>query len=60
MNERDLYQELRTMGFTSDQCSEILDWTEKLPIKKHRNIIVDVSIEQGVVEIKHHVEYWPG
>lgn len=33
MKERDLYQELRTMGFTSDQCSEILDWTEKLPIK---------------------------
>lgn len=29
--KRDLWQELRSKGFTSDQCSDIMEWIKTLP-----------------------------
>lgn len=29
---RDIYQELRTIGLTSDQCCDVMDLIRKLPI----------------------------
>lgn len=51
MTERDLYAELRTLGFTSDQCCKILDWTERLPMI----VYVDstkVSVTQGIIKVE--------
>jgi hypothetical protein len=53
---RDLFAELRMMGFTSDQCSEILDWTEKLPIHIMGVDCTKVSIQQGIVKVEKNEE----
>lgn len=55
--QRDLYAELRSLGsMTSDQCCEVLDWTEKLPIQIIGLNNVKVSIVQGVIRIEpNHV-----
>lgn len=53
---RDLFTELRAMGFTSDQCCEILDWTEKLPIQIMGLEYTKVSIQQGVVKVEKYEE----
>ncbi len=51
--ERDLYNELRIMGLTSDQCSDILDWTEKLPINILQGIVnTKVSVKQGLIIVE--------
>lgn len=50
--KRDLYQELRTLGFTSDQCCQILDWTENLPIiLSHQTKDVRLTISQGIISV---------
>jgi hypothetical protein len=55
--QRDLYAELRSSGsMTSDQCCEVLDWTEKLPIQIIGLNNVKVSIVQGVIRVEpNHV-----
>lgn len=53
---RDLFAELRMMGFTSDQCSDILDWTEKLPIHIIELENTKVYIQQGVVKVEKNEE----
>lgn len=53
---RDLFAELRRMGFTSDQCSDILDWTEKLPIHIIELENTKVSIQQGIVKVEKNEE----
>lgn len=48
--ERDLRIELINKGFTQEQVSLILDWTETLPIRiYHKN--TTVKIEQGIVRV---------
>jgi len=49
---RDLSRELRDMGFTTDQCCEILNWTEKLPIHIIELENTKVYIQQGVVKVE--------
>lgn len=51
MIERDLYAELRTLGFTSDQCCEILDWTERLPMIVYTDN-TKVSVKQGIIKVE--------
>jgi hypothetical protein len=55
--QRDLYAELRSLGsMTSDQCCEVLDWTEKLPIRILGLSNVKVSVVQGVITVEpNHV-----
>ena len=55
--QRDLYAELRSLGsMTSDQCCEVLDWTEKLPIQIIGLNNIKVSIVQGVIRVEpNHV-----
>lgn len=54
--KRDLFAELRAIGLTSDQCCEILDWTEKLPIHISGLNYTKVSVEQGLIKIEPRVE----
>lgn len=51
--QRDLFEELRSLGsMTSQQCCEVLDWTEKLPIQILGLSNVKVSVVQGVITIE--------
>ena len=37
--ERDLYQELRSIGLTHDQVSEVLKWVDTLPMNcEYKNL----------------------
>jgi len=49
---RDLFRDLTSMGFTSDQCEKIIKWTETLPIHILGVDNIKVYIEQGVVKIE--------
>jgi hypothetical protein len=48
---RDLYGELRIIGLTHDQCSDVMDWLEKLPIEVYGSNI-SVNIEHGIIKVK--------
>jgi hypothetical protein len=49
---RDLFRDLTSIGFTSDQCVEIINWTETLPIHILGVDNIKVSIEQGVIKVE--------
>jgi len=48
--ERDLYQELRSIGLTHDQVSEVLKWVDTIPIHVSGENI-HVRVENGIVKI---------
>jgi hypothetical protein len=55
VKQRDIYQELRFIGLTHDQCSEVMDLIDTLPIeiKGVDNIKISVSNGRITVEPNH-------
>jgi hypothetical protein len=53
---RDLFRDLTSMGFTSDQCEKIIKWTETLPIHILGVENTKVSIEKGVIKVEKNEE----
>ena len=49
---RDLYLELRTIGLTIGQCSEVLEWINTLPIRITGNNHT-VKIEDGIITVSN-------
>jgi len=53
MKQRDIYQELRTIGLTHDQCSEVMDLINTLPIQILEGITdTKVSILDGIIKVE--------
>jgi hypothetical protein len=47
---RDIYQELRTIGLTFDQCNEVLELMADLPVMKEAGTAdVNVNISEGII-----------
>jgi hypothetical protein len=53
--ERDLYQELRSIGLTHDQVSEVLKWVDTIPIHVSGGNI-HVRVENGIVKLNQNKE----
>ena len=47
---RQLYHDLRMKGFTPEQASFILSWTESLPVHI-TGTCINIRIEQGIISI---------
>lgn len=51
--ERDIYTELRVIGLTSEQCSDVLDLIGTLPIEIKEGVNnIKVNISSGVITIE--------
>jgi len=54
--QRDIWQELRYIGLTSDQCSEVLELIDTLPIQVKGVDNIKVSILHGIITVEpNHV-----
>ena len=55
--QRDIYQELRVIGLTHDQCSDVMDLIDTLPI--HIKDCINntkVSVSNGIITVEpNHV-----
>lgn len=51
--QRDIYQELRAIGLTSDQCSDVMDLIDTLPIHIKTGVYnVKVNLSNGIITIE--------
>ena len=55
--QRDIYQELRVVGLTHDQCSDVMDLIDTLPIHIKDGINnTKVSVSNGIITVEpNHV-----
>lgn len=55
--QRDIYQELRVIGLTHDQCSDVMDLIDTLPIHIKEDINnTKVSVSNGIITVEpNHV-----
>ena len=55
--QRDIYQELRFIGLTHDQCSDVMDLIDTLPIHIKDGINnTKVSVSNGIITVEpNHV-----
>ena len=55
--QRDIYQELRFIGLTHDQCSDVMDLIDTLPIHIKEGINnTKVSVSNGIITVEsNHV-----
>ena len=55
--QRDIYQELRVIGLTHDQCSDVMDLIDTLPIHIKDGINnTKVSVSNGIITVEpNHV-----
>jgi hypothetical protein len=55
--QRDIYQELRVVGLTHDQCSDVIDLIDTLPIHIKDGVNnTKVSISNGIITVEpNHV-----
>lgn len=55
--QRDIYQELRVVGLTHEQCSDIMDLIDTLPIHIKDGINnTKVSVSNGIITVEpNHV-----
>ena len=55
--QRDIYQELRFVGLTHDQCSDVMDLIDTLPIHIKEGVNnTKVSVSNGVITVEpNHV-----
>lgn len=55
--QRDIYQELRHIGLTHDQCDNVMDLIDTLPIHIKEGINnTKVSISNGVITVEPNNE----
>lgn len=56
--QRDIYQELRVVGLTHDQCSDVMDLIDTLPIHIKEGVNnTKVSVSNGLITVEpNHVE----
>jgi hypothetical protein len=50
--KKDIYQELRAIGLTFDQCNEVLELIADLPVMKEAgtaDVNVNVNISEGII-----------
>ena len=50
--KKDIYQELRAIGLTFDQCNEVLELMADLPVMKEAgtaDVNVNVNISEGII-----------
>ena len=53
--QRDIYQELRFIGLTHDQCSNVMDLIDTLPIRIKGGLNnIRVSILYGVITVEEN------
>ena len=51
--QRDIYQELRVIGLTHDQCSDVMDLIDTLPIHIKDGINhTKVSVSNGIITVE--------
>ena len=51
--QRDIYQELRIIGLTHDQCSDVMDLIDTLPIHIKEGINnTKVSVSNGIITVE--------
>jgi hypothetical protein len=55
--QRDIYQELRVIGLTHDQCSDVMDLIDTIPIQIKAGINnTKVSVTNGIIIVEpNHV-----
>jgi hypothetical protein len=55
--QRDIYQELRVVGLTHDQCSDVMDLIDTLPIHIKEGVNnTKVSVSNGIITVEpNHV-----
>jgi hypothetical protein len=55
--QRDIYQELRFIGLTHDQCSDVIDLIDTLPIHIKEGVNnTKVSVSNGIITVEpNHV-----
>lgn len=54
--QRDIYQELRDIGLTHDQCSIVMDLIDTLPIHIKEGINnTKVSVSNGIITVEPNV-----
>ena len=51
--QRDIYQELRVVGLTHDQCSDVMDLIDTLPIHIKEGVNnTKVSVSNGIITVE--------